>query len=332
VNFDLDEDQHALAETARQFFSKQDSVATARQMLEGVHDPCPGPRALADLGYLGITVDEAAGGAGAEVLDMAVVAEQAGRYLASPSLSTAARAAILLEGLPTEQRALAEGSRCYAVVDGSPGDPTPTMDAQWADAFLALDGDRLVVATGDVTPAQPIDGTRGIARVVLHHPSTLREDMGDQWTRALAVGQVVLSAEDLGAAAQVLDISVEYVKTRQAFGRAVGSYQAIKHALVDVFSEIEQLRSLVWWAAWAADHAPAELALAAPACAAAAARTLELATRTAIQVHGGIGFTWEHDAHLYWRRSKVDRLIYGDEAGHLDAVAQVALSGSAPTI
>jgi alkylation response protein AidB-like acyl-CoA dehydrogenase len=328
MNFDLDEDQEALSAAARQFFSKQDSVGQARRLLDGDGDPSPGVRALAELGYLGIIVEEACGGAGATVLDLAVVAEQAGRYLSAPSLSTAARAAVLLRDHPALLRPLIDGSTFYAVVDGPIDRPAPAVDGAWADAYLAFDGGRLVLGGGKVAPSEPVDATRGLARVVIDDRSVVQEDAGEVWATAERIGQVILAAEDLGAASQVLDISVEYVKERRAFGRAVGSYQAIKHALVEVFIAVDQLRSLVWWAAWAADHAPSELPLAAAACAAAAGRTLEQAADTAIQVHGGIGFTWEHDAHLYWRRAKVDRLVYGDESTHLDAVARTALAGS----
>ena len=108
----------------------------------------------------------------------------------------------------------------------------------------------------------------------------------------------------------------------------IGSYQAVKHLLVDAWVGVDQLRSLVWWAAWAADNAPEEFPLAASAAKAYAARVFEQAAETVIQVHGGIGFTWEHDAHLYWRRAKVDRLLLGDEAEHLDAVARLAVAGA----
>jgi alkylation response protein AidB-like acyl-CoA dehydrogenase len=125
-----------------------------------------------------------------------------------------------------------------------------------------------------------------------------------------------------------VQLGIEYAKVRTAFGRQIGSYQAVKHALVDAWVGVEQLRSLVWWAAWAADSAPDELPLAAAAAKAFAAETLERAAGTCIQVHGGTGFTWEHDAHLYWRRAKVDRFLLGDEAEHLDTVAGLVLAGA----
>jgi len=125
-----------------------------------------------------------------------------------------------------------------------------------------------------------------------------------------------------------VQMGVAYAKEREAFGRAIGSYQAVKHMLVDAWVGVDQLRSLVWWAAWAADAAPAELPLAASAAKAYAAEAFERAAETCIQVHGGIGFTWEHDAHLFWRRAKVDRLLLGDEAEHLDTVARLVVGGA----
>jgi alkylation response protein AidB-like acyl-CoA dehydrogenase len=142
------------------------------------------------------------------------------------------------------------------------------------------------------------------------------------------VAGVVLAAEDLGAADRAVAMAVAYAKERQAFGRAIGSYQAVKHMLVDAWVGVDQLRSLVWWAAWAADEAPAEFPLAAAAARAHAAEVLERAAETCVQVHGGTGYTWEHDAQLYWRRAKVDRLLLGDAAEHLDAVARLALAGA----
>ena len=327
MNFDLDTDQRDAAAGAREFFTGQASPADARRALDGAPLQ-PGRTALADVGFLGITVPEECGGAGAGEVDLAVVAEQAGAVLAGPSLVTAGRAAVLLAGPPELLAALAEGPRAFAVLDGPPGGSAPSIDAADADLLLALDGDALVVGEGEATAGTPMDATRGLASVRLTSRRVLAADAGPLWTRARQVAGVVLAAEDLGAAARAVEMGIGYARERQAFGRAIGSYQAVKHALVDSWVGVEQLRSLVWWAAWAADRAPKELPLAASAAAAFAAETLERAAGTCIQVHGGIGFTWEHDAHLYWRRAKVDRLLLGDEAEHLDAVAGLVLDGA----
>ena len=323
MNFDLDTDQRDAAAGARAFFTGSASPAAARAALEGGALE-PGLKALAEIGFLGITVVESAGGAGGSLLDLAVVAEQGGAVLAGPSLVTAARAAVLLADFPDLAATLADGSTAFAVLDGT----APSIDAATATSFLALDGDALVVGAGEVTPGAPIDATRGLASVRLTDRRVLREDAGELWTRARQVASVVLAAEDLGAADRAVQLGVAYAKERQAFGRAIGSYQAVKHMLVDAWVGVDQLRSLVWWAAWAADNAPAEFPLAASAAKAYAARVFEQAAETVIQVHGGIGFTWEHDAQLYWRRAKVDRLLLGDEAEHLDTVARLAVAGA----
>jgi alkylation response protein AidB-like acyl-CoA dehydrogenase len=323
VNFELDDDQRAAAAGARDFFTGSASAADARRALEG-GPVAPGRKALADIGFLGITVPEDAGGAGSSVLDLAVVAEQAGAVLAAPSLVTAARAAVLLDGHPDLLTALADGSTGFAVLDGA----GPAIDAVGADAFLALEDGALVLGAGEVTTGAPMDATRGLGSVRLTSRRVLTEEAGARWARARDVALVVLAAEDLGAAGRAVQLGVEYAKVRTAFGRQIGSYQAVKHALVDAWVGVEQLRSLVWWAAWAADASPGELPLAAAAAKAFAAETLERAAETCVQVHGGIGFTWEHDAHLYWRRAKVDRLLLGDEAEHLDTVAGLVLGGA----
>ena len=284
----------------------------------------PGHKALADIGFLGITVAEDAGGAGGSLLDLAVVAEQGGAVLAGPSLVTAARAAVLLADVPELAAQLADGSTAFAVLDGRPTARTPrstpprrppswrSTAARWSSARARRPpGSRWTPPAGWPRSGSPTAGC---------WPRTPRE----LWARARQVAAVVLAAEDLGAADRAVQLGVAYAKERQAFGRPIGSYQAVKHMLVDAWVGVDQLRSLVWWAAWAADAAPDELPLAASAAKAHAAPAFERAAETLIQVHGGIGFTWEHDAHLYWRRAKVDRLLLGDEAEHLDAVARLA--------
>ena len=328
MNFDLDTGQRDAAAAARQFFSEQAAPAAARQALEGIGGVRPGLAALAGIGFLGITVAEAAGGAGSGLLDLAVVAEQGGAVLAGPSLVTAARAAVLLADVPELAAQLADGSAAFAVVDGSPDRSHPSIDAADATTFLALDDGALVVGGGVATPGRPLDATRGLASVRLTDRRVLVPDAEELWARARQVAAVVLAAEDLGAADRCVALGVEYAKQREAFGRLIGSYQAVKHQLVDAWVEVDQLRSLVWWAAWAADAAPDQLPLAAAAAKAQAAAAFERAAETVIQVHGGIGFTWEHDAHLYWRRAKVDRLLLGDEAEHLDTVARLAVAGA----
>ncbi len=296
MNFDLDDEQRALASAARDFFTSAASPSGRAQGPRRGRPAGPRPRGRwPGPGSPRITVPEGAGGGGGTVLDLAVVAEQAGRVLAGPSLVTSARAAVLLAGDDARLAALADGSVSYAVVDGS----SPAIDGATADRFLALVGDTLVEAVGTATVGDPIDPTRGLATVELGETVEIAADARLRWERAERVAQVVLAAEDLGTAARAVEVGIDYAKTREAFGRPIGSYQAVKHALVDAYVGVEQLRSLVWWAAWAADEAPEELPMAAAACKALAATVLEQADRDA---HPGAR---RHRLHLGARRPPV---------------------------
>jgi hypothetical protein len=166
MNFDLSDEQRALAEAAGAFFADTTSPAASREALESGTPIAPGRAALAQTGFAAITVPESAGGGGGSLLDLAVVAEQAGRVLAGPSLVTAARAAVLLAGDDKRLAALADGSTAYAVIDGD----SPVLDGATAEVFLARAGDALVGGAGRVTTREPIDPTRGLADVSLEEP------------------------------------------------------------------------------------------------------------------------------------------------------------------
>ncbi len=352
----LTPEQRLLQQSARDLFAGVWSLGGARAALDGAAIPDLRP-ALAGSGMLSLLSD------GAEVLDLALVAEQAGRVLLpSPLIATAARAVLLLEGAVAARGSgatraaslLAEvtagalpvcvldgelrldpelgtvSGRCSAAIDGAV--------ARLALAKVATDDGQLLLAIPvdehvRLAPRTPIDPTRSMAVLTLDGAPVEMVLDGDTvtplWERALHVATVVLAAEGLGTVARCVQMGVAYARERHAFGRAIGSFQAIKHALVDAWVQEEMLRSLVWLAAWRADADRGALALHANAAKALAADTVELAAETLIQVHGGIGFTWEHDAHLLWRRAKVDRLLLGDAAGARDTVARLALTAVA---
>ncbi len=331
MNFALDEQQQLLQRTAREWFEAHGGPAAMRAMLDGaaVRDDSA---ALAAVGFLGVLVAEEHGGSGLGVLDLVVVAEEAGRTLSSaPLVSSAGWAASLLRSAGGDAaagvlRGIAAASERIAVVE-EPG--AAVIDARTATAFLALrDGGVALVpaSAAELTEQRELDPTRGLARVRTAAATPLGAVSPDEVDRARRVAEVVLAAEDLGSAARCLDMAVEYAKSRVAFGRPIGSFQAIKHMCVDMFAQVEQLRSLVWYAAWCADHDLDQLPLAASAAKAYSAEAVESCASSCIQVHGGIGFTWEHDAHLYWRRAKVDRVLLGDSARHHARVAELALA------
>jgi alkylation response protein AidB-like acyl-CoA dehydrogenase len=173
-----------------------------------------------------------------------------------------------------------------------------------------------------IEPVVRYDATRSLAHVTLEDAPALvldcpPEALIDAWYLA----QALIAAESLGSVETALDVSVVYAKERFTFGRAIGSYQAVKHSLTEVLRQLENGRSLLYYAGWARTGAPAEFALAASAVRSVGGRALDTAARTMISVHGGIGATWEHDAPLYFRRAQLSRRLLGGTAAATDRVA-----------
>ena len=175
---------------------------------------------------------------------------------------------------------------------------------------------------------ETIDLTRRVGEVSLRDVGVERSALvgreGAGWpllARLLDLGAIGLAADSLGGAARALEMAVEYSKVRQQFGRPIGSFQALKHMAAETVSEVEPARSLVWYAAYAFDHRPRE---AARAAAIAKARLGEVYSRTvdrSVQMHGGIGFTWEHDLHLWFKRARWNEVAFGDPAYHRERLA-----------
>jgi alkylation response protein AidB-like acyl-CoA dehydrogenase len=166
------------------------------------------------------------------------------------------------------------------------------------------------------------DATRVLGHVSLEDaPATILDTPGRSLADAWHLAQALIAAESLGAVESALDMSVSYAKERYTFGRAIGSYQAVKHSLTEVLRQLENGRSLLYYAGWSRHGAPSEFPLAANAARSVAGRALDYAARTMISVHGGIGATWEHDAPLYFRRAQLSRRLLGGTALASDRVA-----------
>ena len=184
---------------------------------------------------------------------------------------------------------------------------TGTADGLTRRALPTLDQTRKLARLAfDHTPARLV-GEPGAARAVLDH--------------TLDVAAVALAAEQLGGAQRALDMAVAYAKVRQQFGRPIGSFQAIKHRCADLLLEVESLRSAVGYAAAAVAASSAELPVLAPLLKAYASEVYSHVAGENIQIHGGIGFTWEHDAHLYLKRAKASELFLGDAGYHRERLA-----------
>ena len=200
---------------------------------------------------------------------------------------------------------------------------------------VGVDGDgvpRAVVveAAGagvEVEPVTRFDPTRSLGHVRLQGARGTLLDVGPEvLERAWYVSQALLAAESVGTVQTTLDMAVQYAKERFTFGRAIGSYQAVKHGLTEVLRRLENARSLLYYAGWAAKDSPAEFPLAASAARSAAGGALDYASRQNIQTHGGIGATWEHDAPLYFRRAQLQRRLVGGSADATDRVAERLLA------
>jgi alkylation response protein AidB-like acyl-CoA dehydrogenase len=166
------------------------------------------------------------------------------------------------------------------------------------------------------------DATRSLAHISLKDaPATVLDAPTESLAGAWHLAQSLIAAESLGSVETALEVSVQYAKERHTFGRAIGSYQAVKHSLTEVLRQLENGRSLLYYAGWARGGSPAEFPLAAGAARSVAGRALDQAARTMISVHGGIGATWEHDAPLYFRRAQLSRRLLGGTAAATDRVA-----------
>ena len=204
-------------------------------------------------------------------------------------------------------------------------------DAPGADALVGvalLDGKPVGVAIladapgVQIEPVRRYDATRSLGHVSLEDaPAVVLDAPEESLAAAWYLAQALIAAESLGSVETALDVSVAYAKERFTFGRAIGSYQAVKHSLTEVLRQLENGRSLLYYAGWARQGQPAEFPLAASAARSVAGRALDDAARTMISVHGGIGATWEHDAPLYFRRAQLSRRLLGGTASATDRVA-----------
>jgi alkylation response protein AidB-like acyl-CoA dehydrogenase len=235
------------------------------------------------------------------------------------------RAALPSAGAPGEDgRVRLNGS--FAFVPDAPG----------ADVLVgvALLEDRpvgvaiLADAPGvEVKPVRRYDATRSLGHVSLSDaPAVVLDAPEASLVAAWHLAQALIAAESLGSVETALDTSVAYAKERHTFGRAIGSYQAVKHSLTEVLRQLENGRSLLYYAGWARVGAPDEFPLAANAARSVASRALDRAARTMISVHGGIGATWEHDAPLYFRRAELSRRLLGGSSAATDRVAGEVLA------
>jgi alkylation response protein AidB-like acyl-CoA dehydrogenase len=347
MEFTLDDDQQALQATAKQFLSERTPSTYVRQMVDddaGVTEDVW--RQLVDLGWVGLLIPEAHGGSGMGMLEMMVVLEEMGRLpLPGPFLSCAVyavRAADAL-GLGDRLSSIATGAtRGTVAIDedghgdvvsrirtrasrksGSwrlTGSKTIVLDGHTADWVLVPARTQqgigtFLIESPRATLVRSLDVTRRIGRLDLDDvPATPVGPDGDHtdiWRRVVDDGAIALCAELLGTMQASFDLAIEYAKTRVQFDRPIATFQATKHKAAELLERIELSRVGTHYAAWTSDSEEPQRAEAAAMAKSFVGKAANEVTGEGIQIHGGVGFTWECDAHLYYRRAKANDLLSG---------------------
>jgi alkylation response protein AidB-like acyl-CoA dehydrogenase len=329
MDFGLTDDQRDIQRTAHDLLGERAKPERVREHAESARMDTELWRELCELGWPGIAISEEHGGQGLGTIELSILCEELGRSLAPvPYLPSVMAASVIEHGGSDEQQArwlpgLASGETIGAL--GAATDGVAELVIGGADAQVIVlveeDGSARVVssADADVSPLASIDPTRSAARVSAGNGGELLEDGCPGLGRAL----VAVSSELVGVCDRALAMTVEYVKDRKQFGVPVGAYQAVSHRCAQMLLETEKARSTSAFAAWTADADPdqlAEAAAMAKACASDAGREV---TASAIQAHGGIGFTWEADIHWLYKRAQLDAALLGDAKKHRARIAAI---------
>ena len=348
MDFDLDDQQRELRDTARRFLEREAPVSYARAMMDderGYRDDIW--KRMAEMGWMALPFPEEHDGLGMGFVPLALLLAEMGRVvLPGPYFSSVALGGLAIaEAGSDEQRArllprIAGGAAITTV--GIEGRVDVRNDRLFGELRFVPDGHVadvvIVVARTDdgeegLFLAEPserrtvltMDQTRKVADLVFEASpaerlgAATREDVQRLSDRAA----VALAAEMLGLCERALELSVDYAKERVQFGRPIGSFQAIKHRAADMFVDVESLRNAVYYAAWALERDHPDASMVASMAKAYAGDAARRVTSSGIQIHGGIGFTWEHDMHLYFKRAKADEVAFGDATFHRERIARL---------
>jgi alkylation response protein AidB-like acyl-CoA dehydrogenase len=324
VDFDFSDEQYLLRDTFREMLRRECTPKHVRAMWDDSSGRSPQRWArLAELGVTGLTIPEEHGGSGMTEVDLVLLLEEAGRALlpeallehtavGAPLLARAGTAAQKQEWLPR----LASGAATVTVgLYGSPfvADATADLVILEQDGELhALTQDRLTLI-----PQRSVDGARRLFSVTAETGNDTRMSGSAEHRRwAFDHAAAATATELVGVAGALLDMTVAYVSQREQFGRRVGSFQAVQHKLAETLMVVESARSAVYYAAYALANDLPDASIAASVAKAYATDAERKANTEALQLHGGIGFTWEHDLHLWLKRGKALELQYGDADWH----------------
>jgi alkylation response protein AidB-like acyl-CoA dehydrogenase len=327
MDFELSEEQAMLREVSRSMLATHCPAELVRSVTEAGADLDDKLwHRGAELGWTLLAVPEDLGGAGMGLVELCLVAEEIGRAVApGPWLDTALTALVAARGGAPSSivEGLSDGSLKAAVV--TTGGAALVQAAGSVDWLLVVRADGVGLVEPDhaaVARRSTLDETRGFYSVDLATtPLAHRLEVDPQWV--LDAATVLTAADALGIGERLLEMTVDYAKVREQFGRPIGSFQVVKHKAADMLKSLKGVRAATYYAAMALDAGLADASVAASVAKAFASEQVPALAAEALQTHGGIGFTWEHDLHLYLRRAKVDEVLYGAAGFHHDRVASL---------
>jgi len=334
MDFGLTEDQREIQRTARELLSERAKPERVREHAEARTMDKALWRELCALGWPGIAISEQHGGQGLGVIELSILCEELGRSLAPVPFLPSAMAACVIEqaGSPAQRErwlpGLASGETIGALAGAVDGTAELVVGGADAGVIVLIEDDGtgrlLTPEDAEVSAIQAIDPTRSAARVELDptHPDA-GEALAEDFCPGLGRALVAVSSELVGVCERALEMTVEYVKERKQFGVPVGAYQAVSHRCAQMLLDTEKARSTAAFAAWTADADPERLAEAAAMAKAAASDAGREVTASAIQAHGGIGFTWEADVHWLFKRAQLDATLLGGAKRHRARLAEI---------
>jgi alkylation response protein AidB-like acyl-CoA dehydrogenase len=339
MDFGLSDDQREIQRTARELLGERARPERVREHAESGRKDEALWRELCGLGWPGIAIAEQYGGQGLGRIELSILCEELGSALAPVPFLPSVLASTLIEqaGSPEQRErwlpALASGERTGALGVADGGTAELVIGGADAAVLVLLDEERsarlLTPGQADVSPAASIDPTRSAARVSAAHAG---EELPGEVSAGVDRALVAISSELVGVCDRALRMTVAYVAERKQFGVPVGAYQAVSHRCAEMLLDTEKARSTAAFAAWAADADPEQLPAAAAMAKAAASDAGRRVTASAIQAHGGIGFTWEADVHWLYKRAQLDAALLGEAKHHRANLARILArqpSGSA---
>jgi alkylation response protein AidB-like acyl-CoA dehydrogenase len=354
MQFGLSESQEILRDSARKFFAGECPMEEVRRLLETdtAYDEKLWAK-LTEQGYTGIIFPEEFGGVGLGKVELILLMEEAGRALlpgpffstvplAGAVINTVASAehkkkylAPICEGKARSTVAILESTASWNLTElkmtatGSrlTGEKLFVTDAAVADFILVVAKDGIYAVDAKaagltITPMAGMDMTRKIYAVKFQNTPAERIGDATNLSKAFDIATTALVAEMVGGMQRTLDITVEYAKMRKQFGKPIGMFQAVQHHCADMYLETESSRSAAYYAAWSLEENTPEASVAVSIAKSYASDAGRTVGNNGIQVHGGMGFTWENDVHLFYRRAKASETAFGDATFHRERIAK----------